>query len=147
MSKLLKALEEAEKQKKIPPKSKPLESFSVSIETPPDSEVPDYLKKDAQESTPISISSTEPTPESGSIFDFKVPEIGWLSSDKLRVISYLVFKTTSRQRISEIAQDLAKVFLATALPEDSKRIAQEFLQYLAKREEELRAKSKLVSPT
>lgn len=119
-------------EKQIKPTAKrerPLESFNRP-QPPPASEVPDYIQKEMDEGLPI------PARPAESIFDFAFPETAWLSSDKLRVISYLVFQKTSRQQINEITQDLAKVFLVVTPPDNAKRLAQAFLTFLEQKEAE-----------
>jgi hypothetical protein len=133
--------EEPPPKKRVPLKS--LEQYNQPPTTPSsppfNSEIPDYIKKELGDDTIVEIEPPSaplkvPKRPIERISDFETPETAWLSSDKLRVISFLVFKTTSRQRINEISQDLAKVFLAILPPDEAKRIAQAFLQFLEQQE-------------
>jgi hypothetical protein len=137
------------KEESLTEKQAPLTDFvgagkpqpTVPEITSPRFDMPDYLKENQDEDSMIKTPPPSPAlprkkhslrVELASSFD--APKTGWLSSDKLRVISYMVFGSTSRQRIDKIEPDLARVFLATSPPDEAKRIAQAFLQFLEQRE-------------
>lgn len=126
-----------EKPPKTTKHEKTLENFAPASTS--ETEIPDYIQKEIGEGDYIqpdsgAIGIPIPTSPIETISDFEAPDTTWLSSDKLRVISYLIWGATSRQRIDDILLDLAKVMLAAAPPDEAKRVAGAYLQFQEQKE-------------